>query len=130
MEGKIVSKKHLIVKIKEWKIKRKSEAILCPYCLHDYHKVVKWIKKQEKIYSRPIFKCCQCDAFFNHNGKRLRGDRFTNKILKNAERKIREVEFKLNKEITPIIKKYLISSKKHYQEGLNKILETIVFGCD
>lgn len=58
--------KDIIDKIKKWNIKRKSENILCPYCLHDYHKIVKWIE----VY--PIYSCNQCHALFNYNGKQLK----------------------------------------------------------
>lgn len=122
--------KNIIDKIKKWKIKRKSEYILCPYCLHDYCEVVKWIKKREALFSKPIYKCCQCKALFKHNGKRIRGDRFINKILKEFEKEIRKNEFKLDKETNQIVKKYFISNKKTYQEGLNKILETIILGSE
>jgi ribosomal protein L37AE/L43A len=58
--------KDIINKIKKWNIKRKSEDLLCPYCLHNYHKVVKWIG----IY--PIYSCSQCHALFNYDGKKIK----------------------------------------------------------
>ena len=58
--------KDIIDNIKKWNIKRKSEDVLCPYCLHNYHKVVKWIG----IY--PIYSCSQCHALFNYDGKKLK----------------------------------------------------------
>jgi DNA-directed RNA polymerase subunit RPC12/RpoP len=58
--------KDIIDKIKKWDIKRKSEDILCPYCLHNYHKVVKWIG----IY--PIYSCSQCHTLFNYDGKKIK----------------------------------------------------------
>lgn len=63
--------RNIIDKIKKWNIKRKSEYILCPYCLHDYHDVVKWIKERGMMFHRPIYKCSQCKAIFKHNGRKF-----------------------------------------------------------
>ena len=73
---------NIIDKIKKWNIKRKSEYILCPYCLHDYHEVVKRIKERGMIFSRPIYKCCQCNAIFKHNGKKFEVNEIDKKKLK------------------------------------------------
>jgi len=116
--------KNIINKIKKWKIKRKSEYILCPYCLYKFYEVAKW----RGIYT--IYRCNQCKALFKHNGKRIKGNRFFNKILKGFEKEVRETEIRLDKETNRLGKKYLISKKKIYQEGLNKILEIIIFGSE
>lgn len=61
--------KDIIDKIKKRNIKRKSENILCPYCLHDYLEIFKrsgW----KGLY--PIYKCCQCKALCNYDGKKLK----------------------------------------------------------
>ena len=60
----------LTEKIKNWNIKRKSEYILCPYCLNDLHDVVKWYKK-DTIISKPLYKCCKCGKLFTWKGKKI-----------------------------------------------------------
>jgi len=71
----------LIKKLKNWNIKRKSKYILCPYCLFDYHSVVKfYADTNHTIIPKPLFKCEKCGKIFSWQGKKL-NDEEINEIL-------------------------------------------------
>ena len=99
--------KDIIDNIKKWNIKRKSEDVLCPYCSHNYHKVVKYIG----VY--PIYSCDQCNAFFNCNGKELKTPIF----IENAPEDFTVIYREKDIKITP----FLELTKKEEQSIKNFI---------
>ena len=109
--------KDIIDNIKKWNIKRKSEDVLCPYCLHNYHKVITWIG----IY--PIYSCSQCHALFNYDGKKIKIPIFVENAPEDftviyREKDIKKTPFPaLTKKEEQIIKD---SIENNYKKEVNK----------
>jgi len=91
-------------KIKFWNIKRKSEYILCPYCLHDVHSVEKhYMDREDALFPKPLFKCEKCGMLFSWQGKKLKDDELEVILNKDGmtcnevKRKVWNTIFKLSR---------------------------------
>ena len=113
--------KDIIDNIKKWNIKRKSDDVLCPYCLHNYHKIIKWIG------IHPIYTCNQCHVLFNCEGKELKTPIFIENAPEDFTMIYREKDIKitpfpeLSKEEEQSIKKFIEKYKKRKKEMSKKI---------